>query len=97
MAVGAVSCKGQGWTQGGQGGAASSPLRQWLTRLVAVEVLGGGQILDILKVEVTEFVDRLKVRCARKRDVMRKGRVQIKNSVLRMLSLKYLLDVQNVE
>lgn len=72
-------------------------LRQWLTRLVAVEVLGSGQILDILKVEVTEFVDRLKVRCARKRGVMRKGRVQIKNSVLRMLSLKYLLDVQNVE
>ena len=50
-----------------------------------------------MKVELTEFVDRLKVRCARKRGVMRKGRVQVKNSVLRMLSLKYLLDVQNVE
>mgnify|MGYP006996421953 CR=1 FL=1 len=45
----------------------------------------------------TEFIDRLKVRCARKRGVMGKGRVQIKNSVLRMLSLKYLLGVQNVE
>lgn len=50
-----------------------------------------------MKVELTEFVDRLRVRCARKRAVMRKGRVQVKNSVLRMLSLKYLLDVQNVE
>lgn len=27
MAVGAMSCKGQGWTQGVQGGAASSPLK----------------------------------------------------------------------
>lgn len=97
MAMGAVRCKGQGWTQGSQGGVSSSPLRQWLTRWVAVEVLGSGQSLDILKVELTEFVDRLKVRCARKRAVMRKGRVQVKNSVLRMLSLKYLLDVQNVE
>ena len=59
MAMGAMGCKGQGWTQGSQGGASSSPLRQWLTRLVAVEVLGSGQSLDILKVELTEFIDRL--------------------------------------
>ena len=52
MAMGAMGCKGQGWTQGSQGGASSSPLRQWLTRLVAVEVLGSGQSLDILKVEL---------------------------------------------
>jgi len=37
--------------------------------LEAVEVLRSDQILDVFKVEPTGFVDRLNVRCARKRGV----------------------------
>lgn len=47
-------------------------------------------ILDVLKGEPIGFVDRLNVRCARKRGVKGERRAQIKNSVWGVLSLKYL-------
>lgn len=54
------------------------------------------QILDVFKGEPTGFVDRLNVRCARE---VTKGqrRAQIKNSIWGMSSLKYLLDVKDIE
>ena len=52
------------------------------------------QILDVFKGEPTGFVDRLNVRCARKRG---DKRAQIKNSIWGVLSLKYQLDVKDIE